>query len=411
MPTKAEIVNQIEEQIIPNLMELITGGILQNVLLGMVDQINTLVGELDDLNTDDRSSIVNSINELVSNIQAIEDNLTPYVYFGLDDPNIVTPVGFEGDIPSFYVQQEHVEFDVVNVGFWTYTGIFGKEWVNLSLDGGGIQSVQAGTNINVDNTDPQNPIISATGGTTPTLLEVLTQDNDAEDKTIKFSYDDGGISQQTAEIGFLEFEGGLGGTYKRLAFGTPDSYVSPLGFFNNVVDQEFSVILASEEEGGIIYNNFHIISNTQSRGITANQYFGANYDDNTYVQKKYVDDQIETREQTIRLVLTPDDEDAETGDKVGFYVDGDWDIISAHATAQTAPTGSAITINIKKNGSSITSTPITIPNGGHTSFASGGAVFSSTSVTTGDLLVPSIASVGSTIKGQNLQLIFKYIRK
>jgi hypothetical protein len=30
--------------------------------------------------------------------------------------------------------------------------------------GGGIQSVQAGTNVTVDNTDPQNPIISATGG-------------------------------------------------------------------------------------------------------------------------------------------------------------------------------------------------------------------------------------------------------
>lgn len=316
MPTKAEIVNQIEEQIIPNLMEMITGGILQNVLLGMVDQINTLVGELDDLNTDDRSSIVNAINELVFNIQAIEDNLTPYVYFGLDDPNIVTPVGFGGDIPSFYVQQEHVGFDVVNVGFWTYTGIFGKEWVDLSLSsGGGIQSVQAGTNINVDNTDPENPIVSAI------VKEEFIELND-----------------------------------------TPSSYTG---------NSRKKVRVNAGENALIFFDDY----------------------------------------ETIRMVLTPDGEDAETGDKVGFYVDGDWEIVSAHATAQTAPTGSAITINIKKNGSSITSTPITIPNGSNTSLSSSGAVFSSTSVTTGDLLVPSIASVGSTIKGQNLQLIFKYIRK
>ena len=33
--------------------------------------------------------------------------------------------------------------------------------------GGGIQSVQAGTNVTVDNTDPANPVISTTGGSTP----------------------------------------------------------------------------------------------------------------------------------------------------------------------------------------------------------------------------------------------------
>jgi len=32
------------------------------------------------------------------------------------------------------------------------------------VGGGGVQSVQAGTNVTVDNTDPQNPIVSATGG-------------------------------------------------------------------------------------------------------------------------------------------------------------------------------------------------------------------------------------------------------
>lgn len=37
-----------------------------------------------------------------------------------------------------------------------------RDW--LTLEGTGVQSVVAGTNVTVDNTDPQNPIVSATGG-------------------------------------------------------------------------------------------------------------------------------------------------------------------------------------------------------------------------------------------------------
>lgn len=37
-----------------------------------------------------------------------------------------------------------------------------------------------------------------------------------------------------------------------------------------------------------------IIAPNTSKGITSNIYYGANYDDNTYVQKKYVDDSIST---------------------------------------------------------------------------------------------------------------------
>jgi hypothetical protein len=37
-------------------------------------------------------------------------------------------------------------------------------WTNFGSGGGGIQSVVAGTNVTVDNTDPLNPIVNATGG-------------------------------------------------------------------------------------------------------------------------------------------------------------------------------------------------------------------------------------------------------
>jgi hypothetical protein len=46
----------------------------------------------------------------------------------------------------------------------------------------GVQNIVAGTNITVDNTDPANPIVSATsGGTTPTLQEVLDNNHDLVD--------------------------------------------------------------------------------------------------------------------------------------------------------------------------------------------------------------------------------------
>jgi hypothetical protein len=50
----------------------------------------------------------------------------------------------------------------------------------VSGENGGVQSIVAGTNVTVDNTDPDNPIVSSTGGTTPTIQEVLTQGNEVD---------------------------------------------------------------------------------------------------------------------------------------------------------------------------------------------------------------------------------------
>jgi hypothetical protein len=60
--------------------------------------------------------------------------------------------------------------------------------------GGGIQTIVAGTNVTVDNTDPLNPIISATGGGggVPTLDQVLTEGN-TSDKSIILDEGAGGF--------------------------------------------------------------------------------------------------------------------------------------------------------------------------------------------------------------------------
>lgn len=42
-------------------------------------------------------------------------------------------------------------------------------WAEIAAGGGGVQSVVAGTGISVDNTDPENPIVSAAGGASDVL--------------------------------------------------------------------------------------------------------------------------------------------------------------------------------------------------------------------------------------------------
>jgi len=55
---------------------------------------------------------------------------------------------------------------------WAITAF---EIIGIS-SGGGVQSVTAGTNVTVDNTDPQNPIVSSTGGgTANAIIETVTQ--------------------------------------------------------------------------------------------------------------------------------------------------------------------------------------------------------------------------------------------
>jgi hypothetical protein len=59
--------------------------------------------------------------------------------------------------------------------------------INTGSGGGGIQSIVAGTNIAVDNTDPLNPIVSATGSAgIPTLQQVVNEDNLLTDTAIIF---------------------------------------------------------------------------------------------------------------------------------------------------------------------------------------------------------------------------------
>lgn len=60
------------------------------------------------------------------------------------------------------------------------------DWEVVPAGGGGVQSVVAGTGISVDNTDPENPIVSAAGGASD-VLDVSTPTNSSGTVTLDFA--------------------------------------------------------------------------------------------------------------------------------------------------------------------------------------------------------------------------------
>lgn len=117
---------------------------------------------------------------------------------------------------------------------------------------------------------------SSSGGSssTPTLAEVLAEGNTSTN-LIKLKYPHPSVDIST-EYGSIEIrskdvtlETDLG-----IAFGHNGS-------------------IGNLETSGIQIISMDINNNPIGKGLFSNDYFGANYDDNTYVQKKYVDDAID----------------------------------------------------------------------------------------------------------------------
>lgn len=65
----------------------------------------------------------------------------------------------------------------------------GGNWVDdpsITGGGGGVQSIVAGTNVTVDDTDPANPIVSSSGGGS-SLVDVITPTNSSGTVTLDFA--------------------------------------------------------------------------------------------------------------------------------------------------------------------------------------------------------------------------------
>ncbi len=93
-----------------------------------------------------------------------------------------------------------------------------------------------------------------------------------------------------------------------------------------------------------------------------------------------------------------------TGDKRSLYAPFDLTLDSVFITVDNAPTGADIIVNLKKNGASVTTTPITITTGEQTSLSSVTPVFSSVQFLKGTKITPSVSQVGDLGTGKDLKI-------
>lgn len=125
--------------------------------------INAPLAELDDAVTDHETRIGTLENEF----PPASGNPTEY----LDgDGNWTVPAGTGASVDGHVVKDEGValpqraSIDFVGAGVTVTNEAGGTQVAIPGATATGVQSVVAGSNVSVDNTDPENPIVSATGG-------------------------------------------------------------------------------------------------------------------------------------------------------------------------------------------------------------------------------------------------------
>jgi hypothetical protein len=106
----------------------------------------------------------------------------PNISVGIVDIIVVDETG--ANVNETFANVEELRLRLVALNYTPYI---------ISGGGSGVQSVVAGTNVTVDNTDPLNPIVSATGGGggSQTLAETLVLGNETDGEDILVSDGDG----------------------------------------------------------------------------------------------------------------------------------------------------------------------------------------------------------------------------
>lgn len=125
--TQQQVIALIQQWIVANGNEEITADVLRPILEAMVNQPNDLMGDLNDLTTTNKDSVVDAINE-VNNLS----NGGVTIHYGSDTPFITPPVSFE--LGDYYAQLDGSSV----LGFWQYNG---NDWIEIKEDTNGVQSV------------------------------------------------------------------------------------------------------------------------------------------------------------------------------------------------------------------------------------------------------------------------------
>jgi len=123
------ILTRIQSDIITNGNNEITANVLRPILEEMLSYFAEKAGNLDNLQTDDKTNLVNAINEVLN---SISDSSGVSVYSGINDPNNIPPLDYS--IGDMYSQLTEAN---TPIALFIYTGL---NWVNLSNTSGGSNS-------------------------------------------------------------------------------------------------------------------------------------------------------------------------------------------------------------------------------------------------------------------------------
>lgn len=123
-PTYAQVLTQINTYIVANGNNEITANVLNPILKVILDFANNTIGDLDDLTTDQKNTVVEAINSLKQNLNDIS-NSGVQLYTGVDDPNDVSPQSF--NYADFYMQVDFLTSDPITLWQWN-----GFEWKDSS---------------------------------------------------------------------------------------------------------------------------------------------------------------------------------------------------------------------------------------------------------------------------------------
>lgn len=118
----------INDIFVANGAQEITGENSNAVLQKIVYSIYSLTGDNTDLETVAKDSLVEAINEvngLVNQLNSIK------LYTGTEDPNVTPPNGGNFNTLDFYMRQQNVGGNMVNIDLFINTSIPGVNWLSL----------------------------------------------------------------------------------------------------------------------------------------------------------------------------------------------------------------------------------------------------------------------------------------
>lgn len=124
-PTYAEVINQINTYIIANGNNEITANVLNPILQIITDFTNNNIGDLEDLTTSEKETVVASINSLKTDFDNLSNNGVQ-LYTGYDDPNVTPPSSFT--YADFFMQLDISDDSPILL--WQFNGF---EWVTSMI--------------------------------------------------------------------------------------------------------------------------------------------------------------------------------------------------------------------------------------------------------------------------------------